>query len=60
MLEKKYHGESFLNKISKVSKFLKLKDIHYLLTTAVENISWLLNIKFIIVNFCLIFPNCIN
>ncbi|MFZ9531012.1 MAG: aminopeptidase P family protein [Candidatus Fonsibacter ubiquis] len=45
ILEKKYHGESFLNKISKVSKFLKLKDIHYLLTTAVENISWLLNIR---------------
>ena len=45
ILEEKYHGESFLNKISKVSKFLKLKDIHYLLTTAVENISWLLNIR---------------
>ena len=45
ILEKKYHGESFLNKISKVSKFLKFKDIHYLLTTAVENISWLLNIR---------------
>ena len=45
ILEKKYHGESFLNKINKVSKFLKLKDIHYLLTTAVENISWLLNIR---------------
>ena len=45
ILEKKYHGESFVNKISKVSKFLKLKNIHYLLTTAVENISWLLNIR---------------
>lgn len=45
ILEEKYHGESFLNKINKVSKFLKLKDIHYLLTTAVENISWLLNIR---------------
>ena len=45
ILEKKYHGESFVNKISKVSKFLKLKDIHYLLITAVENISWLLNIR---------------
>lgn len=45
ILEKKYHGESFVNKISKVSKFLKFKDIHYLLTTAVENISWLLNIR---------------
>ncbi|GDX34803.1 Xaa-Pro aminopeptidase [Candidatus Pelagibacterales bacterium] len=45
ILEEKYHGESFLNKISKVSKFLKFKDIHYLLTTAVENISWLLNIR---------------
>lgn len=45
ILEEKYHGESFLNKISKVSKFLKLKGIHYLLTTAVENISWLLNIR---------------
>lgn len=45
ILEKKYHGESFVNKICKVSKFLKFKDIHYLLTTAVENISWLLNIR---------------
>ena len=45
ILEEKYHGESFVKKISKVSKFLKLKDIHYLLTTAVENISWLLNIR---------------
>jgi Xaa-Pro aminopeptidase len=45
ILENKYHGESYLNKISKVSKFLKLKNIHYLLTTAVENISWLLNIR---------------
>ena len=45
LLEEKYHGESYLNKISKVCKFLKLKDIHYLLSTAVENISWLLNIR---------------
>jgi Xaa-Pro aminopeptidase len=45
ILEEKYHGENYLNKISKVGKFLKLKDIHYLLTTATENISWLLNIR---------------
>ena len=45
ILEEKYHGENYLNKISKVNKFLKLKDIHYLLTTAVDNISWLLNIR---------------
>ena len=45
ILEEKYHGENYLDKISKVSKFLKLKDIHYLLTTATENISWLLNIR---------------
>ncbi len=45
ILEEKYHGENYLNKIRKVSEFLKLKDIHYLLTTAVENISWLLNIR---------------
>jgi len=45
ILEEKYHGENYLNKISKVNNFLKLKDIHYLLTTAVENISWLLNIR---------------
>ena len=45
ILEEKYHGEKYLNKISKINKFLKLKDIHYLLTTAVENISWLLNIR---------------
>ncbi len=45
LLEKKYHGENYLNKINKVSKLLKLKNIHYLLITAVENISWLLNIR---------------
>ncbi len=45
ILEEKYHGENYLNKISRVFKFLKLKDIHYLLTTATENISWLLNIR---------------
>jgi Xaa-Pro aminopeptidase len=45
ILEEKYHGENYLNKISKLCKFLKLKDIHYLLTTATENISWLLNIR---------------
>ena len=45
ILEEKYHGENYLNKISRVCKFLKLKDIHYLLTTATENISWLLNIR---------------
>jgi Xaa-Pro aminopeptidase len=45
ILEEKYHGENYLNKISKVCKFLKLKDIHYLLITATENISWLLNIR---------------
>ena len=45
ILEEKYHGENYLHKVSKVSKFLKLKDIHYLLTTATENISWLLNIR---------------
>jgi Xaa-Pro aminopeptidase len=45
ILEEKYHGENYLYKVSKVSKFLKLKDIHYLLTTATENISWLLNIR---------------
>jgi Xaa-Pro aminopeptidase len=45
ILEEKYHGENYLNKIGKVCKFLKLKDIHYLLTTATENISWLLNIR---------------
>jgi Xaa-Pro aminopeptidase len=45
ILEDKYHGENYLNKINKVCKFLKLRDIHYLLTTATENISWLLNIR---------------
>ena len=45
LLEEKYHGENYLNKINKVSKFLKLKDIQYLLSTAVENITWLLNIR---------------
>ena len=45
LLEEKYHGENYLNKISKVCKFLKLKNIDYLLSTSVENISWLLNIS---------------
>jgi Xaa-Pro aminopeptidase len=45
LLEEKYHGENYLIKISKVSKILRLKNIHYLITTAVENISWLLNIR---------------
>ena len=45
LLEEKYHGENYLNKINKVSKFLRLKDIQYLLSTAVENITWLLNIR---------------
>ena len=45
ILEEKYHGENYLIKINKVYKFLKLKNIHYLLTTATENISWLLNIR---------------
>ena len=45
LLKEKYHGENYLNKVNKVSKFLKLKDIHYFLSTAIENISWLLNIR---------------
>ena len=45
LLEEKYHGENYLIKISKVRKILRLKNIHYLITTAVENISWLLNIR---------------
>lgn len=45
LLEEKYHGENYLYKINKVRKFLKLKNIHYLICTAVENISWLLNIR---------------
>ena len=45
IFDEKYHGENYLNKIRKISRFLKLKNIHYLLSTAVENISWLLNIR---------------
>jgi Xaa-Pro aminopeptidase len=45
LFEEKYHGENYLNKIGKINKFLKLKNIDYLLSTCVENISWLLNIR---------------
>jgi len=45
LLEKKYHGENYFYKINKVRKILKLKNIHYLICTAVENIAWLLNIR---------------
>ena len=45
LFEEKYNGENYLNKIGKISKFLKLKNIDYLLSTSVENISWLLNIR---------------
>ena len=45
LLEKKYHGENYFYKVNKVRKILKLKNIHYLICTAVENIAWLLNIR---------------
>ena len=45
LLEEKYHGENYLYKINKVKEILKSKNIHYLICTAVENISWLLNIR---------------
>ena len=45
LLEEKYHGENYLYKINKVKKILKSKNVHYLICTAVENISWLLNIR---------------
>jgi Xaa-Pro aminopeptidase len=45
LLEKKYHGENYFYKFNKVRKILKLKNIHYLICTAVENIAWLLNIR---------------
>jgi Xaa-Pro aminopeptidase len=45
LLKEKFHGEHYLNKIIRLKKILKLNKINYLLCTAVENISWLLNIR---------------
>ena len=38
-------GEKFEDKLSKLSKIIKLNKVDYLFTTASENIAWLLNIR---------------
>jgi Xaa-Pro aminopeptidase len=45
LLEEKFHGEHYLDKIIRLKKILKSNKINYLLCSAVENISWLLNIR---------------
>ena len=45
LLEKKFHGEHYLDKIIRLKKILKSNKINYLLCSTVANISWLLNIR---------------
>ena len=45
LLEKKFHGEHYLDKIIRLKKILKSNKINYLLCSTVTNISWLLNIR---------------
>jgi Xaa-Pro aminopeptidase len=45
LLEEKFHGEYYFNKIIRLKKILKSNKINYLICTAIENISWLLNIR---------------
>ncbi len=44
-LDKKITGENHIQKIFKVSSFLKKDNIDYLFVTAPENVAWLLNIR---------------
>ena len=44
-LDNKITGESYLQKISKISSYLKKQGFDYLFITAPENIAWLLNIR---------------
>ena len=44
-LNKKIVGESHLNKMNRIYKFLKKNNIDYLYVTAPENVAWLLNIR---------------
>ena len=44
-INKKITGEGHLQKLSKVSNYLKKNNCDYLLITAPENIAWLLNIR---------------
>jgi Xaa-Pro aminopeptidase len=43
--EKKYAGESSLNKIIKIQKILKLKLIDFYLLSSLDSIAWLLNLR---------------
>ena len=45
LLEEKFHGEHYLDKIIRLKKLLISNKIDYLLCTAVENIAWLINIR---------------
>ena len=44
-LDKKVTGESHIQKILKISSFLKKNKLDYLLITAPENVAWILNIR---------------
>ena len=44
-IDKKITGENHIQKISKVSSYLKKNRLDYLYITAPENIAWLLNIR---------------
>ena len=45
LCQKKVVGESFQQKISKVTKILKKQKSDYLFLSAPENVAWLLNIR---------------
>ena len=44
-LSKKYVGQSWQNKITKVKNILTMNSADYLLVTAPENVAWVLNIR---------------
>ncbi len=44
-LNTRYIGESYLSKINRVSKILKLKKVDYLFVSSPENVAWLMNIR---------------
>ncbi len=44
-LDKKITGETYIQRISKISNYLKKLRFEYLFITAPENIAWLLNIR---------------
>jgi len=44
-LNKKIVGENFKNKINKIVKFLKKRNLDYMFISASENLAWLINIR---------------